>query len=409
MSNAEVVPDDLLDAVYAEQPTAPDLAIRAEKKTKFAPWHHPVKQVVRSKQWADLTHRLLVDSRSPDQQKTLRYFTLPGADLLDVRVLAEALAPLGTKIEYFGFNAAPSSSMEGGAMAGVPDASFSAESALRQAGQITNDALVLTDRLEDIAIPGSQAANQLSQRQHFDVINIDGCDHLGYVPNGRQSSTFAALEKLLGHQLLFRKPWLLFITTRADAKLLGPHTVKMQGAILENIRDHGESFNPALADCIGANIATLQSDLNAAWSTQSDTFLKVYSVGLGKYLLHFFHGQHNLSADVELASVYTYPIQQTEPDMLSLAFRIIPHPLNVQPATAGTTSVRSPLEPEQGVKLAARAKRMWNIGIAVNEIDDLRSSAIDGTKKLLDAANYDLSAWQDWLAKHTTRAMQVEI
>lgn len=242
--------------------------------------------------------------------------------------------------------------MEEGAIAGSTGASFSAESALRQSGHVTNDALILTDRLEDIAIPGSQAANQLSHRQHFDVINIDGCDHLGYIPNGRPSSTFAALEKLLGHQLMYRLPWLLFITTRADAMLLGAHTTKMQAAILENVRDHGAEFSPALADCIGANLATLQTDLNAAWSTQSEAFLKLYSLGLGKYLLHFFHGQHNLSADVELVSVYSYPIHQAEPDMLSLAFRIIPHPLQVQPASAGAVSVTASLEPQRGVRLS---------------------------------------------------------
>jgi hypothetical protein len=208
---------------------------------------------------------------------------------------------------------------------------------------------------------------------------------------------------------MYRLPWLLFITTRADASLLGIHTTKMQAAILENIQNHGTEFGPAIADCIGASIENLQADLNAVWARQSEEFLRLYSLGLGKFLLHFFHGQHNLSADVELASAYCYPIHQTEPDMLSLAFRITPHPLRVQPANAGSVSVTSPLEPKHGVRLAERAKRVWNIGNAVNESGDLRAAAISGTKELLEAANYDIPAWKDWLATHSTRAMEVEI
>jgi hypothetical protein len=120
--------DDIISAVYAEQSKLPSLIERSERKRKFAPWHHPVKQIVRSKQWAALSYRLIKDSRSAAQQKILRYFTLPGTDLLDVRVLAGALEPLGTKIEYFGFNASPSSSMENGVSDGSIGASYSAES-----------------------------------------------------------------------------------------------------------------------------------------------------------------------------------------------------------------------------------------------------------------------------------------
>jgi hypothetical protein len=45
-------------------------------------------------------------------------------------------------------------------------------------------------------------------------------------------------------------------------------------------------------------------------------------------------------------------------------------------------------------RVAKRAKRVWNIGAAVSESAEVRSNAISGTKKLLEAANYDLSAWK---------------
>ena len=62
---------------------APPIVSLVPKKDAFLPWHHPVKQVVRHHQWAELTKRLI--AARPAARPTLRYFTLPGADLLDVR------------------------------------------------------------------------------------------------------------------------------------------------------------------------------------------------------------------------------------------------------------------------------------------------------------------------------------
>lgn len=395
----------LLDAVFGDRPDDADLVERVQRKTKFAPWHHPVKQIVRTWQWEHLCVDLINKHRPANRREILRYFTLPGADLLDVRVLGEALAKQNARVEYFGFNAAMH---RPGAQAEDDDLSFSAESALRQAGRITDDALILPDRLEDIAIPGSQASNQLGQRLPFDVINIDACNHLGFEPAGRSKSTFDALERLLAHQLQFREPWLLFVTTRSDPELLGAHFTKMQRAILDNIDLSKEEFAPALAECIGGKLATLSSDLTAKWGVLAPEFLKLYSLGLGKYLLHFFHGQHNLSADVELASAYAYSVYKTTPDMLSLAFRIKPHAVKVMPPSARDTSVTAPLEPAQGVKLVAKAKALYDIDAAILDDKEMRDEAVVGTARLLESANFDLPAWREWLQNLAVRPMTVE-
>lgn len=196
-----------------------------EKRQNFAPWHHPVKQLVRKTQWEALVTRLVKDN-APDGN-VLRYFTLPGADLLDVRVISEGCAPLGVQIEYFGFDA--------GMQAVELNAQrIELESALRQAGRITANALILPDRLEDIAVDQSQAARQLETRQPFHVINIDACDHLAYQPDGRQRSTFDAVHALLRHQMIATRPWLLFIPDNpprsarrrsAPARSQAPHRV----------------------------------------------------------------------------------------------------------------------------------------------------------------------------------------
>lgn len=411
-SEASTAAEDqnLLDAVFGDsQAPSTGLVVPSALKTTFAPWHHPTKQIVRDYQWADLTLKL-VESRPAAQQKTLKYFTLPGADLLDVRVLANALRKIGTRIEYFGFDSgyrknSPEAKADDDKEKGIY---FATESALRQAGQITDSAEILGDHLEDIAQTGTQAANRLNQQSVFDVINIDACDHLGFVPNGRQNSIFDALDSLLAHQLRATSPWLLFITTRVNPALFGTPTLKLNKAILDNLALHQLEFGAALAECIEGTLQTISTDLSACWSNQDVKLLKLFAVGLGKYLLHFFHGQHNLPADVELVSAMAYKVHSEQPDMLSLAFRITPTGPIVQPATAGPVSTRSELEVAKAIRVAAKAKKLWDIDIAIASDSKVRLEAVQGITTLLRSAHYDLPSWASWLSGLPLRPMNID-
>jgi hypothetical protein len=418
MINSELTPkiredaqeDDIL-AIYGQDQVMADLVEIAQRhRSDFQPWHHPVKQIVRKRQWAALTKRLL-DARPAEASKVLRYFTLPGADLLDVRVLAEVCEPLDIKIQYFGFNAR-SAPVEGDHTAQEPTldsegAWVTAESALRQAGRITADAIVLSDRLEDIAIEDSQAAQQLKLRAPFDVINIDACDHLAYCPKGRSHNMFDALQALLAHQMRANSPWMLFITTRAHPDLLGQPGLVFQDAISQNLRVANSPFRASLAECIDADAARFASELTSVWGAHDARFLKLYSVGLGKFLLQFFHAQPNLPANVELASVYAYCVHGDQPDMLALAFRISPDvPRVFAPSVGGVTVVPS-LEPERASKVAKQAAKLQDLDYAIVNDTDLCTEAVSGTAALLESAKYDIPEWRRWLAAHEQRPMNV--
>lgn len=394
-TEADLAPT-FVDDVFGEQlgEIEPQL-IGARLRDDFAPWHHPVKQVVRHYQWLELTEKLLRDHRSASERQTMHYFTLPGRDLLDVRVLAGAVNSLGTRIEYFGFDA-------GGGESPAENSEldkqtfFSAEAELRQSGLVTDLAEVLPDRLEDIAVSGSQAANRLEQKRPFDVINLDACQHLAYEPKGRQKTIFNALQKLLEHQLGATKPWLLFLTTRVDPERLGAPAEMLKQAIKENLSVHKQDFGDALADCLGGDPAKLDSHLDECWQSDDEDLLKVYSVGLGKYLLQFFHAQLGRQAKVELVSAYAYKISKQKPEMLSLAFRVRPKHV-VMPATAAPPQPDA-IELNGALKIVARAKRLWDLDEGLEADDEVRELAVEGTKELLGSADYDLAAWREWLA-----------
>lgn len=368
------------------------------KRTEFAPWHHPVKQWVRTSQWQELVRRLI--SKRNLGGGVLRYFTLPGPDLLDVRVLSDICAPRNVAIEYFGFDSAMQAAQ-------IDTPRFEIESALRQSRRITDDAIIWPDQLQDIAIADSQAAKQLSLRRPFDVINIDACDHLAYSPEERSSTTFDAMRSLLAHQMDATEPWLLFVTTRAEPGLLAGPGDHLQKAVNDNLNSPVAGFRPALADLIAGDAATIDAILSQIWAATDDRFLKLYAVGLSKFLLQFFLAQPNRPANVELASTCSYRVYGENPDMLALAFRITPSPRVVfQPGQQ--PSPTAALEVERAVRAAGRAQRLRDMDRELEENPDLRLTAARESAALLQTSNYCIDAYATWLSTHQQRPVAID-
>lgn len=376
------------------QPVRPSL-----RKTHFAPWHHPVKQVIRKLQWAALTEEFI--NTASTKMNVLQYFTLPGPDLLDIRVLSEVCAPRGVEIEYFGFNKSINNSD-----AVAWNTHVTAESSLRQSGRITSNTLVLPYALEEIARSNSHAQSQLRQRGHFDIINIDACDHLAF-SKGTGPNTFDAMKSLLGHQLTSKKPWLLFLTTRADKKLLGADHVSFQQAISSNLQIPGSPFTQEICDCFDIKQSHISSGLNGIWSEQNLDFLKLYAIGLGKHLLQWFAAQPNHPTDVELASAYAYRVYADEPDMLALAFRITPDEIKIHdPCSPATINART-IEPKRAAYIVKRAAKMSDADELISLDEGIRNRAIEETRKLLLSADYDEAEWENWLKTHRKRPIDL--
>jgi hypothetical protein len=266
---------------------------------------------------------------------------------------------------------------------------------------VTAASLVLGDRLEEVAAHRSQASEELSKRRPFHIVNMDACDHLAYAPPGRQHTTFAALARLLQHQTEARSPWLLFITTRANPDLLATEPIlAFQQAIAENLQNSRNEFGAALAAAIDAELATLGMAMPQVWGANDSRFLKLFTIGLGKYLLQFFHSQPNMPADVELASAYAYRVHGDAPDMLALAFRITPGDRRTFPPSARGLALYGDLEPARAVHVANCAIRLQDLDTEILRDDELRQEAFDGTAELLRSANYNIPAWERWVREH---------
>ena len=397
--------DDEFGDVYGDLSQA--VPVADPRRRDFAPWHHPVKQLVRDRQWAEQTRRLL--RARPASEAPLRYFTLPGADFFDVRVLSTVCQEFGVRVEYFGFDAARRRGDGSDDDPGLQGPPTTAESALRQAGRVTPDSVVVPDRLETIVVADSQASFRLSQQRHFDVVNLDACSHLTFSPPGRSETTFDALQRLLAHQMVGRTPWLLFVTTRIDPALFGAPGDTFKRAIEANLEVSSDVFGPALADALGTPLSELTGALGATWSTHDVNFAKLYVVGFGKYLTQFFLGQPNHPARVELKSTYAHRVWSDEPDMLALAFLITPeNPPPLQPSTGGTVTTAA-LEPERAARIARRVKGIRDLDAVQDVLPDAFKGAVQGTLDLLKSGAYDTAAWVEWLANHGERPVTLDV
>lgn len=389
--------DDLLADVYG--PPA-DLAEReppiAARRT-FAPWHHPIKQLVRQRQWAQLTNRLL--GRIPARPESLRVFTLPGADLLDIRVLSDVTAGENIPVEFFGFDSTASTGY------GEADGASRARAELRQSGRIIADSQVIRGRLEEIALTTSHAAQQLRQQEPFHVINIDLCSHLT-ARHQDGVNAFDALEVLLTHQLRAQTEWLLFVTTRCDSNLLADAGEKFKKAIKDNLALSPDLFGIALAEAVEVELERLDDAVAECWASADRRFLKFYCIGLSKFLLQWCNGQVAFRPAVELASAYAYAVRAGRPDMLALAFRITPTALQVFPPSTGGGLVVPDLEPRQAVQVARKAAQLWMLDEAIEEPAILQE-AVEGTEELLRRAHYDIAEWRRWVQSHSERPLDL--
>ncbi len=100
---AEEAGADLVrDSLDERLPPTPEPA--AQKP--FQPWHKPRKQFIRLRQWCDEVKALLAELTKARgaAPASLSYLTLPGDELLDVRVLHDVCGAQSVRLRYLGFN-----------------------------------------------------------------------------------------------------------------------------------------------------------------------------------------------------------------------------------------------------------------------------------------------------------------
>src|SRR6185437_5732943 len=179
--------------------------------------------------------------------------------------------------------------------------------------------IILNDRLENITKPNTIASLHLSEFADFDIINLDFCDSVTQVREGRPVflDSIRAIVEIQSKKRV--QPWVLFLTTRAlrsdlDADL----KEKLLSTVLENIKANPE-FNSAMEAKLSLTEELIKNEL-ASNSASDKEWLILYLLGICKWLLRLMM-REGYAIGVTLMPSYVYGVQKNQEDMIACGFR----------------------------------------------------------------------------------------
>ena len=388
------------DALVAEVvPTRPAEAIAATPR-RFKPWHKPRKQWVRRHQWFELTERLVADTHFPADGALFRYLSMPGEDLLDVRVIQEACAAAGLELRFTGLNSVIAGSAD--------DLQLNiSENSIRDLPTIHSGSRILREKFQSIAEPQSLAFAEIRNSGPFNAINIDLCDHIALREQRAGGHTIIdALAQIVGVQLEHAMhPWLLFITTRiAPGQVDAANLRALIAAVQANI-----NASQAFTDRAGAVLKVTGQALDQALADpdnlDSHRFKDLFCLGFGKWLLSYIEASMPARSLTMLPSCF-YSVHNGRPDMLSLAFRC---DIVRQPPADPFGIIRNPLpagpagEVEMGLRIAEQTGELTDLDAMLAAEPEVFERMTAESEALLRAANYPVddptSGYRAWLAR----------
>lgn len=273
------------------------------RKKSFEPWHRPRKQYIRTFHWGRLTEALMIQLNL--KYRPLQYLTLPGEDMLDIRVLNGVCKKHGVKLKYLAFK-------EGG-LKEEDDEFYLSASEVSKLSHIHKDSQPIIGVFQRLGDKKSKAFDYAKHFGHFDIINLDLCDCIT-----ADKTYFAALNSLLNLQMTRTAPWILFLTTRA-----GPS-------------DGNKIVMSKIWSCVDGNIQRykkFRDDFGKFWGTAAPSryskiekaanvpkFAKMFGISISKWLLQFMMSNSPLCT-VKILEGYQFRIhQKIHPTMISVAF-----------------------------------------------------------------------------------------
>lgn len=358
---------------------------------EFRPWHKPRKQWVRNEQWRKETESLITKLNL--EGRPLRYLSLPGEDLFDIRVLAELCGEKDLRIKCLGYDEA------------ARDRTSRTEVNIswnEVSNNIEATSCILPDKISVLRNVKSQAFSYINELGPFDVINLDLCGSISCINDPYNHEVLRNLcEYQANHS---REPWLFFLTTRADYEEVNighlPHYLK---CLESNARNH-PSFRDRLTEVTGVDITRFeQSELLAFLErSKGSAFVRLFAAGFGKWLLRLMSGGANAWL-VEMLNSCWYRVENNQtpdsfPNMLSLAFCLYPdeRPLVDDSGLVPTNPYTKPNEEDLAMRILGKTEGFIDLDRELDGNRRLYERLETQTINLLRAARYSVDRYPSW-------------
>lgn len=356
---------------------------------EYKPWHRPRKQYIREKQWCASIAEILPEWTS--NSSTLKYLTLPGEDLLDIRLIHDRICnSSNVNIQFIGFDtsAAPDS-------ANQTDFNTSLHETYRLE-HIDRNSTVLPDDILLVGDPKSIAYQRVDASGPYHAINLDFCN--GFAQNPVHPHSLPTVYDLLGAilDIQSRGPSrsLLFMTFRTNRASNSEKAIEKLFELAQSRFTDCQPYQRAVLRYFDVNnVAEFESSL-----LQDETFESTFLLSTFTYLLDAAFASNIELTLTDIVNYKVYP-ESPRPDMASIVITIRPFRNNV-PDPNGLRNnrfiVASPSLCSLSRDLVYPTSNRRNVDTILADDDELREQMITGTMELLAQARYEVGDYRAW-------------
>jgi len=281
-----------------------------EEGPDFEPWHKPRKQWIRDKQWWGSLRRLLSGSNRYNDIGTLKYFGLPGGDLLDIEFIRDCL----TKDH----NQAGKSLLVHGIVNNKKDqeSADSRMSSLLDQPNIHADSKIDRFNFGSLRTENSAGWSRVNAIGPYHFVNLDFCDCIF------QNETLESIYRFMDFQLKRHHgiPWLFCITTRVDRGGVNEDLFQKLNNILTQL-DQDDVLG-RIKECFDEACEIIESKEGfSSEGVNDDVFSELVQICVVLWIVTYSltHG-----SKIELTSSMKYRVHEGNefPDMFSFVFRL---------------------------------------------------------------------------------------
>nr|BDD47029.1 hypothetical protein 1 [bacterium] len=387
----DTVDDNLLEGIA---PKKVEHEVPVPEK-EFRGWHKPRKQLVRREQWLREIAILIPNLRLDG--KLLRYLTLPGEDMFDIRLLSEFCKRKGLALKPLGFN----------------DELFSITEKNISGNELSDkiapcSVLVIPDNFSVLKSDRSQGFSYIKEHGPFDVVNLDLCGSISCIEH---PDTHQALKNLCQYQVNKRRePWLLFLTTRAEHEQVNLRDLPSYLKTLKYNSDYSSTFATRLTTITGFKPQEYDGGVvpcDLIQPCNGFRFVRLFATGFAKWLLRLMLTSR---WTVEMLDSYWYRVEDNQkpesfPNMLSLAFKISPVDIALSDSSGLVTSDPSPEVDEDylGIAILDKSENLIDIDQKIDRDGALYNELFHETINLLQIARYPVEQYHKWADERKIR------
>lgn len=279
-------------------------------KSEFKAWHKPRKQFIRKKQWWSNFHKEF--ERLADVEK-LKYFGLPGGDLLDLDYFS-------TKLQASKFNKTPLFAY--GLIDNFEDkaSADSRLSELTDRDSFDNASKVDMYDFESISESSSVAWKKIQGFGPYHFINLDFCNTLF------TEKLLLAMNRLVDNQInrLTAEPWLFCVTTRIDRERVDFKVAQALDSILDALREK-EAVWAEIQSCYEETCKALEDEGEGSLCSEQLPEKDYSDLLIICFVMSVILKAHAANVRVRLVKPFKYHVYEGNafPDMYSFVFSFV--------------------------------------------------------------------------------------